>query len=457
MDPILYWNEVALEVHRRDFSFPQDGEGEVIGPQQGGPTRTSRALAIVHIAMYDAWNGAKATGHQYLGGTGLPALPPAPPAGSSPEAAVAGAATTTLKALFSNQTDYIEERMLNFCATGLPTGPGAPTAAQISHGIEYGRDVAIVLLDFRGGDGSSVPDPYVAGGSPGDHRPDPYNSHQGYLGPKWGDVTPFCITFGMLDINEYLDAPPLFTSMEYKKDFIEVRDHGAKERRSRSAKQEAIGLYWGYDGAKGLGTPPRLYNQVVRVIAQKQGNTADQNARLFAQINAGMADAGIVAWRAKYHYNLWRPVIGIREDDAGTGPTGLGTESTAKGDPFWEPYGAPNSNQPGQKNFTPPFPAYPSGHATFGTTVFDLVRRFYNVIDDDTFTFDFVSDELNGRTVDIDGSVRTYIKRTYTLNKAIEDNLESRVWLGVHWRFDGKGGKKAGEKVAEKVFTGFFL
>jgi hypothetical protein len=455
IDPILYWNDVALEVHRRDFSFPEDEEGHVIGPQQGGPTRTSRALAIVHIAMYDAWNGAQATGKNYLGGAGLPSLPPAlPPPATSPHAAVAGAATTVLKALFSNQADYIEERMLTFLATGLPSGSSAPTVAQLNQGILYGRTVANVLLTFRDGDGANAPEVYVGGASPGDHRPDPYNSQQGYLGPHWGNVTPFCVTFSM-GINEYLDPPPSFTSQKYRQHFIEVREHGARQRRSRTPKQEAIGLYWGYDGAKGLGTPPRLYNQIVRVIAEKQGNTVDKNARLFALVNAGMADAGIVAWRAKYIYNLWRPVIGVREDDMGTGPTGLGTDSTAKGDPFWEPYGAPNSNRPGQKNFTPPFPAYPSGHATFGTVVFDLVRRFYTVTNDETFTFDFVSDELNGKTVDIDGSVRTFVKETYTLNRAIKDNLESRVWLGVHWRFDGDGGKQAGEKVAEKVITFF--
>ena len=62
MDPILFWNDIAVEVHRRDFvGIPE------ISPQQGGPTRTSRALAIVHVAMYDAWNGAKATGNNYLG------------------------------------------------------------------------------------------------------------------------------------------------------------------------------------------------------------------------------------------------------------------------------------------------------------------------------------------------------------------------------------------------------
>ena len=152
-------------------------------------------------------------------------------------------------------------------------------------------------------------------------------------------------------------------------------------------------------------------------------------------------------------YSFWRPVIGVREDDAGTGPTGLGALSSKRGDPAWQPYGAPVSNQPGKKNVTPNFPAYPSGHATFGATVLEIARRFFN-LDPITHKFKFVSDELNGATVDIDGSIRTRIEREYNIKKAIEDNLESRVWLGVHWRFDGEAGEQAGKEVARQVATG---
>lgn len=450
MDPILFWNEVALEVHRRDFAFDKDASDNEISPQQGGPTRTARALAIVHVAMYDAWNGAKATGKHYLPIAALPTAPTGTSAAVLAAAAVAGAAASSLKALFNRQSAYIDQRMAGFVASALPAGA---IAADISSGEQYGRAVAYAILDARKNDHADASDVYAPGGAPGDHRPDPYHPTQGYLGPRWGSVTPFCVSFGAMDTEEYLPPPPAFGSVEYRNHFEEVRDHGARTRGARSAEQEVTGLYWAYDGAKGLGTPPRLYNQIVRVIATAQGNDADQNARLFALVNAGMADAGIVAWRAKYRYNLWRPVVGIREDDAGTGPSSLGTGAPSAGDPFWEPYGAPSSNRPGTNNFTPNFPAYPSGHATFGTTVFEIVRRFFAPT---PVTFEFTSDELDGKTVDIDGSVRTAIKRTYTLDEAIQDNLESRVWLGVHWRFDGNGGRQAGEKVAEKVFQGFF-
>jgi hypothetical protein len=366
---------------------------------------------------------------------------------------VAGAAASTLRALFPRQRTWIDAQVAQFCAQ-LPSTLG--TVAR-SDGMAFGNAIGAALLDFRSGDGSDDARPYHSGQMPGQHREDPYNPGQGFLGPYWGEVAPFCIppfppgghTTG------YLPAPPALTDPLYRTHFIEARDRGGHRRGARTATQEMTGLYWAYDGAKGLGTPPRLYNQIVRQIAVDRGNSTAQNARLFALINVGMADAGIVAWRAKYEHELWRPAVGVREDDLGTGPTGLGTGNTAGGDPAWRAYGAPRSNEPGRGHFTPHFPAYPSGHASFGTVVFELVAHFY-VVAKTALSFSFVSDELDGRTLDDDGSVRTCVRRTYTLQGAIDDNIASRVYLGVHWRFDGDGGRQLGETVAQQVFAAGF-
>src|SRR6266702_850885 len=82
-----------------------------------------------------------------------------------------------------------------------------------------------------------------------------------------------------------------------------------------------------------------------------------------------MADTAMSVWESKYHYDFWRPVTAIRESDPGTGPTGAGDGNAATiGDPTFTPLGAPASNLVGP-NFTPPFPAYPSGHAGFGASM----------------------------------------------------------------------------------------
>lgn len=93
-----------------------------------------------------------------------------------------------------------------------------------------------------------------------------------------------------------------------------------------------------------------------------------------------MADAGILAWDQKYIHDLWRPVVGIREHDTSMGPAGVGDNNDntieAECQPDWLPLGAPNTNSTG-KNTTPPFPAHPSGHATFEAAAFHITRLFY--------------------------------------------------------------------------------
>jgi vanadium chloroperoxidase len=140
-----------------------------------------------------------------------------------------------------------------------------------------------------------------------------------------------------------------------------------------------VGIYWVYDGTIGLGTPPRLYNQIVREVAKAQGNDITANARLFALVNAAMGDAEILAWDQKYVHDFWRPVLGIREHDLSLGRTGTGSNAINRdSDPFWLPFGAPRTNDSNSdKNFTPPFPAYPSEHATFGAAAFHMTRLFY--------------------------------------------------------------------------------
>lgn len=224
-----------------------------------------------------------------------------------------------------------------------------------------------------------------------------------------------------------------------------MRDLGPVDRGARSAEQQRIGVYWGYDGANNLGVPPRLYNQVARKVVENRNLNLARSVEIFAIINVAMADAGIDAWHYKYSNDLWRPVVGVRQEMA-----------TIGGDPFWAPLGAPQTNILGLATLTPNFPAYPSGHATFGAALFQALRLSLNTapgpitvqsvldVEDSTpspianETFTFVSDELDGISSDCDGSRRTRVEKTFTtFAEAVWENSVSRIYLGVHWRFDG--------------------
>lgn len=434
MDAILFWNDIALKAVANDFS------GTPGTPEQKGPTGTSRALAIVHLAMYDAFNSIAQKYSPYLQG-----LPNAP-MGASEDAAIATAAYITLSDLYAKQNvDFLLKEYESFMSKLIGT------LKEIEDGRVQGQMVAEAILDARRNDGSKKDLPYAPSQLPGKHRVDPLNPGQGFLGANWGEVKTFGIPSGAAFVAA---PPPELTDLKYTNSFNEVKEKGALIGSTRTVGETVIGIYWGYDGSVKLGTPPRLYNQIVREIAMQMNNTLEQNARLFALVNMAMGDAGIQCWYSKYFYNVWRPVVGIREADPGWGPTGLGDGNPqTAGDPFWLPLGAPSTNQIGKKNFTPNFPAYPSGHATFGAASLDMVRLFYN---DDNISFDFVSDEFNGKNVDADGSVRPYYKAHFdSLSQAITENAKSRIYLGVHWQFDADAGVESGQQIADYIFHNY--
>lgn len=476
MDPILYWNNVALEANRRDFSN-EPGKDKP-SPEQGGPTLSSRALAVVHLAMYDAHAGV-------VSSAALPryrAAPPNPAAGASAAAAVAAAAHACLSALFPRQKPHFDAAHL---AAGL-------SGAGLAEGHDFGLAVAQAMLADRKDDPSASDNGYATSMHPSGHRPDPANPTQGYHAPFYGARSKcFAVTPQPGPVRHELDAPPAYGGAEYVKALKQVRGKGIAPElmgtlpttfSKRTVDETLVGLYWAYDGPRELGTPPRQYNQIVREVAMTVVNpsigginTVDENARLFAFVNAAMGDAGILAWDQKYIHDLWRPVVGIREHDASMGPVAPTPTHNIDNDcdPTWLPLGSPASNS-SDRNFTPPFPAYPSGHATFGATAFHIVRLFYGVAAgnraaDTVYTGPFVSDELNGVTRDNAGNVRPRHARRFPrgLWQMIEENGFSRVFLGVHWSFDafaldaaGKpdltrnvGGVPLGLKIAEDIFA----
>ena len=441
-DVILYWNQISLDVTKVDFSTSDPAVNPT--PEQRGPTRTSRALAIIHLAMYDAWVSIQG-GPKYLTYSKDEA-PAVTNDLATAQVAVASAASNTMIALFSRQKDAILKEFEKFI-----TSLGCQ-AIQLANGISFGSLVAEKMLASRAGDGADVGGgTYLPNVSAGFHRVDPINPGQGFLDPQWGNVKPFGINNLITKVPG--TPPPPLNSPAYAKDYNQVLKKGVNQGGTRTPEETTIGLFWAYDGPRNIGVPPRLYNQVVRAISLKKGVSEADNAKLFAIINVAMADAGIQAWHEKYKFNLWRPVLGIREADATWGPTGGGDKNPdTMGDPYWIPLGAPSTNQPAKAAVTPSFPAYPSGHASFGTAAIRATAIMLGL--PDSFKFTLVSEELNGESVGATG-VRAKHERQLTIASAIDENVLSRVYLGVHWEFDGREGEKNGEIIGKLIADNF--
>ena len=440
------WNRIAIDASGLDHTPPAPGEQREFA-EQLGPGRSARAMAIVHVAVFDALNAINPRFQSY---TGIPNAPQ----NTSAKAAIAQAAHDTLVALFPAQKTRIDQAL----AISLML---VPRGTAKNNGIALGRSAAAAVLALRAADGSQHDEPLVnvdwpTSDAPGHWRQDPISLIPLALGAHWGGVEPFVLESG----DQFrAPPPPPFDSAAYTAAFDEVKrlgGDGITTDTERTDDQTHIGTYWAYDATPSLCAPPRLYNQIMIEIARVKGTTNVLDlARLLALANVAMADAGVAVWESKYFYDVWRPITGIRESDPGTGPSGLGDGNPdTLGDVNFTPLGAPASNTAAAPDFTPPFPAYPSGHAGFGGALFQTLRRFYGT---DRIAFTFVSDEFNGRTLDREGNVRPLLPRSFhTLSQAEEENGQSRIYLGIHWSFDKTEGIAQGRRVANYVFDHSF-
>ena len=461
-DRVKFWHEVALDSVALDHT-PDPDTGDVPF-LQGGPTRTSRALAMTMIAVYDAANAFEQDYAPYNSVKG-------PKNGASQDAAISYAAYHVLKALYPYQKERLRDLLRSDMDQLTDSG------VSINKGKAVGMDAAKEMLRNRKhdnsrdnepqfGDGGRVADggtnffgEPVNGGATniGEWTPDPNTPEFSgdfnlSLGAYWGGVTPFTLDSG----DQFrLPAPPAVGSQAYNDAFAEVAALGgspdnANTPSTSTPETRIIGNFWGYDAVPLLGTPPRAYNQIAVQVAMQEGMTdAVDLARLLAMVNAGLADSGIAAWDSKWYYNWWRPVTGIRANDGAPGTVN---------DPDWDPVGVSIVNvelHAGQAFIrpTPPFPAYPSGHATFCASMIQILISFFG--DDTPFTF--VSDEYNGEGVDpFNGAPRPLMPVLYeNLSDMQIENGLSRIYNGVHWSYDNTEGQALGANIAQHIVSEF--
>src|SRR2546430_1252410 len=348
LDCIHRWNAIAINASGLDHTPLAPGEIRTFG-EQLGPGRASRAMAIVHIAIFDSVNSVLG-GYQSF--TGIQSVKPP----VSLDAAVAQAAHDTLAALYPSQAPAFDSLL-------------ADDLAKISNknaranGVSLGQRAAAAILALRTNDGSQVPEPhfgvdYFPNQMPGYWRQDPVSLIPIPLGAHWGE----CKTFVVQSASQFrVPPPPDMTSVEYTTAYNEAKSVGGDGMHTttmRTPEQTFIGIFWAYDGTPSLCAPPRFYNQIIVHIADQMHLGTVDLARLLALANTAMADAGMSIWESKYYYDFWRPVGAIRDSDFGTGSTLLGDGNALNtGDLTFTTMGAPASNFQGT-HFTPPYYSY---------------------------------------------------------------------------------------------------
>ena len=387
-DVVTDWNETALQAIRTDKT---------------SPPKASRALALLHTAIYDAINGITQTHERYM-------VPGKPAGVASPEAAASAAGHLVLVRLFPAQQTAIDTAH-NKALAAIPNSPEKNT------GIHWGEWAANIILVARSTDGGEETVTHLAKDAPGEWQPTPPASAPALL-PQWARLACFAMTSG-----SQFRPPrmPALTSAVYAVDFNLTKQLGAKSSTARTAEQTAIAQFWA-DGA-GTVTPPGHWNVIARDLSAQRKLTLPENARLFAMLNIALADAAILCWDCKFDCNFWRPITAIQNADSDKNPA---TEKDAAWMPLLD---------------TPPFPEYTSGHSTFSGAAATVLAAFFG---SDEIAFSTTSDAMQG-----------FSRSFHSFSEAAAEAGISRIFGGIHFMSANQQGLASGARLGTYVAENF--
>lgn len=159
-------------------------------------------------------------------------------------------------------------------------------------------------------------------------------------------------------------------------------------------------------------SPPGHWMNIVGIASQKA--KSDFNATVYAYTKTAIAlfDGFISCWDEKYRSNVVRPETVINKYI----------------DADWRP-----------RIQTPPFPSYVSGHAVVSAAAAEVLTDMYG----ESFSYTDTSEIEFGIPERTFSSFR---------DAAVEASL-SRLYGGIHYRFDNQEGNKVGRRLGELVVT----
>jgi hypothetical protein len=133
---------------------------------------------------------------------------------------------------------------------------------------------------------------------PGRHDVDPFNPDQKFYGVKWGNLAPLVPEIQHSAVGP--GDPPTERDREFRHDAEEVREIGLWRPGVPTRGQVRDGLFWAYDGARLIGTPNVLCNQIMLQILEHDGSPCRKR-------------------HERSHYVIWRRLMRV----SSPGPTNI--------------------------------------------------------------------------------------------------------------------------------------
>lgn len=374
-DVVLQWNEIAVTTIGAQAPFP-----------------STRFMATVQLAVFEAVNAISGKYEPYLGGIFAPAS-------ASKQAAAITAAHDVLKAFFPAAGDLDPQR--DAYLASIPDGQAK------ADGITVGQAAAVAMILERTGDGSAPAQFYLPTNSdPYEWQLTPSCPSAGGIFFHWGNVRPF----GVLSSSQFrADPPPALTSEEYATAFNEVLALGDINSPNRSQHDaDVVHIY--------AAQPPHQgWNSVARQIINTRDDDITDTARTLALMNMSLADAHITVFESKYFYRTWRPETAI-------------PRAAEDGNPAT----APSAFTPFIT--TPCFPGYPSAHGVGAGAASRILWKAYG---------------RHHTVINSHPSVPGVVLTYYDLLDIVQDVSDARVYGGIHFRTDQDAAERQGKAIAQ--------
>ena len=296
-------------------------------------------------------------------------------------------------------------------------------------GIELGKATAATILELRKSDGWNGEAEYQWHPmGPGVYAE--FNEHSGtpegfVFGAGWAVAKPFMLK----SPDQFRSLPPLeITSDAYTKAFDEVKEVGRNDSKTRTADQAHFAMWW-------KDFVENSHNRLARDLTMKAHLNLWKTARMFALLNMSIYDAYINVFDNKFFYNHWRPYTAIRwaEND---------------GNPDTEP----ETDWNNLHKHTYAFPSYPSAHGCASAAAMSALANTFG----DAYAF-----TMTTKMVDESGPFSPKIEmhpptRSFTsFSSAAMECSMSRVYLGIHFRYDSVEGNRLGTTIGNYAIDNF--
>ncbi|KAF2854733.1 acid phosphatase/Vanadium-dependent haloperoxidase [Plenodomus tracheiphilus IPT5] len=230
---------------------------------------------------------------------------------------------------------------------------------------------------------------------------------------------------GVGDITKFrAPPPPSVNSSEYQP-FVEyVIAQGERNSTVRTAYNTETAYFW-------RESSPIQWNRFAHnVIGDRYAKDVVTSAKFYLQLNYALANAAIASWDSKAFYNAWRPITAITRTDIWL-PSGKNISN-----PAWTPLLSP----------TPNHQDYTSTHANFGAAAAAVIKKWNNGSD---------AIDIQLSTNGTGAGIGVITRRYTSIQQAVKDNGDSRVYGGIHFQFASDVGSEVGRVVGEATLEAF--